>query len=150
MIDSVLINQPMLAKMMLVDQHVFEFTGKIEKMYFLDHFKGVYLIQKSGYKVNLITRMDELVANYGSNVSISYWITDNMKTAEELLEMTVLYQNGVVTIEMNAEHYSYSEYTHGIDYSSGFEIGGHSLLNELLENEDRYLYLMVEFGNNKN
>ncbi len=146
MLDNILIDEPMLAKMMLIDEHVFEFSGKIESEYFLEHYKGIYLVQKSGYKLNLMTRIDELAFNYGDKVSVTYWITDTPKTAEELLEMTVLYQSGYISVEMNADHYEYSEYTAGTDYGSGLEIGGHSLLNELLNNIDRYFYMMIEFG----
>jgi len=142
--DRVLLDDVRLAKTMLIDKKVFEFSGKISLGNVFVHWDTILLEQSSGYKVDLLLRLEELSNNFEGKVSISYWISKTPKTAEELLEYNILAAEGFVNIDFDAREIVYSEYTKDMEYETDFSVGGHNLLKELQKNVGSYLYLMVE------
>lgn len=144
MLDSILLNENKLAKLLLTDKKVYEFSGKIVLDY-VGNWRTILLEQKSGYKISLVHRVEELVLNYGSKVAVNYWLTKKYTTEEELLDMTVKYQEGYIDVDFSASGYSYSEYTSGTDYDVNLKIDGHNLYKILEKKEGMYLYFMIEF-----
>lgn len=149
--DRVLLDDVKLAKTMLIDKKVFEFSGKIRSGKVFSHWDTIVLTQSNGYEVDLLLRLEELnnqLENdnpFKSNrFSISYWISKTPKTAEELLEYNVLAAEGFLGIDFEAHEIVYSEYTRDMEYETDFTIGGHNLLKELEKNVGSYLYMMVE------
>lgn len=145
--DRVLLDDVKLAKTMLIDKRVFEFSGKIRTNRVFDYWDSIALEQSNGYKLDLLLRLEELANNYNSRLSISYWISKTPKTAEELLEYNILAAEGFLSIDFEAHEIVYSEYTRDMEYETDFAVGGHNLLKELEKNVGSYLYLMVEFSN---
>lgn len=145
--DRVLLDDAKLAKTMLIDKKVFEFSGKIIPGNVFMHWDTILLEQSNGYRMDLLLRLEELSNNFINKMSISYWISKTPKTAEELLEYNILAAEGFVNIEFDAREIVYSEYTRDIEYETDFSVGGHNLLKELERNDGSYLYMMVEFSN---
>ncbi len=144
MLDSILLNENKLAKLFLTDKKIYEFSGKIVFDY-ANNWRTIFLEQKSGFKLNLVSRVEELVTNYGNKVAVNYWLTNKYMAEEELLDLTVKYQDGYIDIDFTATGYSYSEYTSGTDYDVKLKIGGHDLYSIFEKKEGMYLYFMIEF-----
>jgi len=147
MLDTILIDNAQIAKAFLIDEKVYEFCGKI----IIDYesinatYQSIYLEQSSGYRINLISRIEELVMNFGRKIALRYWITNERVSAKELLNYTILLQTGELDISREANDYCYSEYTNGTDYDIHLKIGGHDLHNELLSNNKKYAYIIISF-----
>lgn len=149
--DRILLDDVKLAKTMLIDKTVFEFSGKISLGRVFNSWDTIILTQSSGYGLDLLLRLEELnnqVKNdnlfKANKFSISYWISKTPKTAEELLEYNILAAEGFLSIDFQVEEIVYSEYTRDMEYDTVFKIGGHDLLKELQGNEGSYVYMMVE------
>lgn len=147
MLDTILIDDAQIAKAFLIDEKVYEFSGEICPNYESPDitFRSIYLKQLSGYQINLVARIEELVMNFGREINLRYWITDKRVSAKELIDYTVLLQCGEVEVSHVATPYSYSEYTSGVDYDINLKIGGHDLYKELSEKYGKYLYIIISF-----
>lgn len=145
--DTVLLDDVQLAKAFLVDKKVTEFSGKIsiDSYSLFDNWKTIRLEQSSGYKLDLILRMEELVQNYGSDVSVRYWVSKNPKTADQLIEHNMLMEEGYISTDLEANEIVYSEYTRNMQYTTEFRVGGHDFMKDLEKKNGWYLYMMVEF-----
>lgn len=145
--DTVLLDDVQLAKAFLSDKNVAEFSGKISiSPYALfENWTSVRLKQSSGYEIDLILRMEELTQNYGSNVSIRYWLSKTPKTADELIEHNMLMEEGWVGTDLDSKEVIYSEYTRDMEYTTEFKVGGHDFMKELEKKNGWYLYMMIEF-----
>lgn len=142
--DNVLLDDAGIAKALLIDKKVLEFSGKIDTAYF-DGWSLITLEQKNGYKINLATRLDEATSNYGNGISVCYWICDERKTAEQLIEYNMLAADGYFDFELEKHDIVYSEYTQDTDYDVTLKVGGHDLYKELSSKVGSYLYMMVEW-----
>jgi hypothetical protein len=112
----------------------------------LDDFTMVYLIQEDGYKLDLVKRFAEAISNYGSGgVQVSYWLSDKPCTKNEMVEGWLRKFYGEVEAEYQSEDYCYSIWTHGTDYNTILKVGGHDLYRELLDEEDKFLILEMNF-----
>lgn len=149
MLDTIFIDDAQIAKAFLIDEKVYEFSGEICLNYESPDitFSSIYLKQLSGYQINLIARIEELVMNFGREINLHYWITDKRVSAKELVDYTVLLQCGEVDVSRVASPYSYSEYTSGVDYNTNLKISGHDLYKELSEKYGKYLYIVISFKN---
>lgn len=145
--DSVLLDDVQLAKAFLVDSKVAEFSGKIsiESYVLFDNWASIKLEQSSGYKIDLVLRVEELIQNYGSDVSVRYWVSKSPKTTEELIEHNVFIAEGYTSTELEAKEVVYSEYTRDMEYTTEFRVGGHDFIKELQGKNGWYLYMMIEF-----
>ena len=148
MIDQVLLNEAKIAKYLLINKMVFEFSGEISLKSFVNWMDMIYLKQKSGYQLNLFTRIGEIAINYKNRISISYWISKTPKTPEELITHNMLAADGYVNFELDSHEIIYSEYTQDIEYKTNFTIGGHSLYDELINHTGEYLYILIEVNDN--
>lgn len=149
--DKVLLDDVRLAKTMLVDKKVFEFSGQIKPGKVFSSWDTIALIQSNGYELDLLLRLEELNNQIeddnpfkADTFSIRYWISRTPKTAEELLEHNVLAAEGYLDIDFEAHEIVYSEYTRDMEYKTDFKVGGHNLLKELKNNIGSYLYMIVE------
>jgi hypothetical protein len=124
-----------------------EFVGKIIIAYGIDSsFERIFLEGADGYKVDLLGRLHETMYNYGTKVSIRYWISPESQTKDELITRTLSILDGAIDIEFDAHEYSYSEWTHRVDYVTTFTIGGHDMFKELKSRDGKYLYLEGDFA----
>ncbi len=144
MIDSVLLDDSGIAKALLINKFTFEYSGKISLNNMYGNWDVIYLEQKSGYKLNLASRFEEITTTYGKRLSISYWLTKGPKTAEELIKYNMLAADGWLDLGLEKNEIRYSEYTHDIDYVTTFKIGGHDILGELQSHIGEYLYILIE------
>jgi len=152
--DRILLDDRKLAKAMLLDEKVFEFSGKIIKSHIgLVDNESILLEQSSGYKIDLLARLSELAYNYGHFVSINYWISKTPKTPEELIEFNIMSSEGFLSLEYKQYEVRYSEYTVDTDYETIFEVRRmskegkrktHNFMNEI--KHGYYLYLLISFN----
>jgi hypothetical protein len=105
----------------------------------------IFLEQKNGYKIDLISRLQEAVENYGSKVAVRYWSAKNRQSKEQLQEGVTFKVLGILNAEYESEDYSYSEYTHGTDYNSILDISGHNLFNELTGLKEKFILIEIDF-----
>jgi len=120
----------------------FIFSGFINFDYD-DNFRTIKL--KDGDKsVDLVKKLRAIFDLFESEVSISYFISEDKKTEDEMLENWVLDIFGGITAEYKTDSYCYSSYTYGTDYDTFLKIGEHDLFNEFSEYEGKYCLLKIK------
>ena len=124
--------------------------GIIKRGYNDSGFNTIDIVQKDGYKINLINYFDELTYNYGKEVTIKYWTAKSRQTDDNIKKGALYKFFGIVDAKFEREDYQYSEYTRGTDYNTILNVGDHHLYDELLEKEDKYLLLEINFDNKNN
>lgn len=136
------------AKDVLSDTCTVVFKGKIAKGRLGSH-DTICLEQKDGFLIDLTCRMNEAATNYGSKVSVRYWITKTKMTRTQL-EVALAHQvNGFIDLRFESHDFSYSEYTSDTSYNTDFSVGGHNLFEELQKKADKFLYMECIFVNEK-
>ena len=105
----------------------------------------IALVQRDGYKIDLITRIQEAVNNYGTKVAVRYWTCDSDQPDEQIEEGAIRTIIGALNASFEEHSYSYSEWTSGVDYDTEFTVGGHNIMNELLSHSGKWLVIEVEF-----
>jgi hypothetical protein len=123
--------------------------GVIRKGSTFDNWTTIKIIQPDGYKVDLLLRFQEWVDSFGKAVTVRYWITDKPTTKEDAQNGFIRSLFGPITAEMEANSYSYSEYTSGVDYDAMLKIGGHDLMAELWGREGEHLWIEISLPNVK-
>lgn len=119
--------------------------GKIERGYEGD-YEQIYLVQKNGYKINIIHRLNEAIINYGTKMTIKYWYADKF-VSEKIIKLNVIKKfYGILTAEYETQDWGHSEYTHGTDYNTIINIGGHNLYNELLSLQNKFIWIEIIFN----
>jgi hypothetical protein len=83
------------------------------------------------------------VEQHGSTVTVSYWITDEPRTLEQLVENEVKKLAGAADAEYDQ---AYSDITGYLWTDEKLKIGGHDLLGELEAGEGRWCMLVIKFG----
>ena len=144
--DNIILDDAGIAKALLIDKKLLEFSGEIGTTYH-NGWSIITLEQKSGFKINLASRIEEATNNYGNTLSVCYWITEGRKTAEELIEHNMLAADGWLNYELDKHDIRYSEYTSDTDYDVTFKVGGHDMYKELCENMGKCLYMIIEWRN---
>ncbi len=123
-----------------------EFTGIVSVGWLnSDNFERIFLEQEDGYKVDLLGRLTEATHNYGSTVTVRYWLAGNRQSKDDLITGFLSQLDGALSIEFDAEEYAYSEYTYGVSYSTALDIGKHNLFAELKNATGKYLHLEIDF-----
>jgi hypothetical protein len=125
------------------------FGGIVAMGYVFDHWNTIKLEQPDGYKIDLLLRFREWADSYGNKVTVKYWLTDKPVTKEQAQEGFLRTLLGAITADMNANEYSYSEYTSGVDYDTELKVGGHDLMRELLGRQGKHLWLHLSSPNAK-
>jgi len=110
--------------------------GDDDDALYLDPTKGVYTEPLAG-------QVAEDVEEYGNTVTVSYWITDEPRTMDELVENDALQLAGSADADY---HQRYSEITGYLYTDAELVIGGHDLLAELESHVGRWCLLRVRFG----
>lgn len=79
---------------------------------------------------------------YGDKLTVSYWISDQELTKDELTEAFIdqLYGDSEAIYAVG-----YSEYTGYLGTTEELQVGGHDLLAELKESVGKYLYMDIVF-----
>jgi hypothetical protein len=87
-----------------------------------------------------IIRHDLMI--YGDRVDVSYYISDNEGSVEELQEWFIRYLFG----DAEAEYQSnYSDYTGYLWTDENINVGGHDLLSELRSQRDKFCHLEITY-----
>ncbi len=119
----------------------FTFSGFI-KIDWSEDFKTIKLIDGSK-TVDLVKKFRAIFDLFESEVSVSYFLSDEKKTEEEILEKWLGKLFGEITAEYETSSYCYSSYTYGTDYDTYLRIGGHDLFDEFSEKNDKWCVLKV-------
>lgn len=77
----------------------------------------------------------------GKNVSVRYYISDQKKNKEQLVENQIKQISGAVNADYSDR---YSELTGYLWTDQEIRVGGHDLLEEICTNQSKYIYLEVD------
>lgn len=124
-----------------MDIKEFTFTGFI-KIDWSEDFKTIKLID-GNKSVDLVKKFRAIFDLFESEVSVSYFISDEKKTEDEIQEGWLKQMFGGITAEYETSSYNYSSYTYGTDYDTYLKIGGHDLFDEFSELNDKWCVLKV-------
>ena len=106
----------------------FIFSGFIE-IDWSEDFLTIKLID--GEKtIDLVKKFRAIFDLFESEVSVSYFLSDEKKSEEEILEGWLGKLFGEITAEYETNSYYYSSYTYGTDYDTYLKIGDHNLFDE--------------------
>ena len=83
------------------------------------------------------------IERYGNTVTVSYWIADEPRTLEQLLDNEAKKAVGAAGAEYRQ---CYSEVTGYLWTDASLVIGGHDLLAELESHEGSWCRLQIRFG----
>lgn len=95
------------------------------------------------YAEPLTGQIGDDIAQLGSTVTVSYWITDGPRTLEQLLENEAKKLAGAADADYHQRH---SDITGYLWTDADLNIGGHDLLAELESEVGRWCYLSIRFG----
>lgn len=109
------------------------------------HFNTLMLKQPDGYFIDLVARLNEAVWNYGKRISVRYWTAKRECSRDDLMSGALARLCGSLLVGHDAQEYSYSEYTSGVDYETILNIDNHNLYAELCGHEGRFVHLEVDF-----
>lgn len=124
-----------------MDIKEFTFTGFI-KIDWSEDFKTIKLID-GNKSIDLVKKFRAIFDLFESEVSVSYFISDDKKTETEIQEGWLKQMFGGITAEYETSSYNYSSYTYGTDYDTYLKIGGHDLFDEFSELNDKWCVLKV-------
>ncbi len=124
-----------------MDIKEFTFTGFI-KIDWSENFKTIKLID-GDKSIDLVKKFRAIFDLFESEVSVSYFISDDKKTEAEIQEGWLKQMFGGITAEYETSSYNYSSYTYGTDYDTYLKIGGHDLFDEFSELNDKWCVLKV-------
>lgn len=116
-------------------------SGIVTKGHVFDNWHTIKLEHPDGYKIDLLLRLREWADSYGNKVAVKYWLTDKPMTKEQAQEGFLRTLLGAITADMEANRYSYSELTSGVDYDTELKVGGHDLLRELQGQQGKHMWL---------
>jgi len=124
-----------------MDIKEFTFTGFI-KIDWSEVFKTIKLID-GNKSIDLVKKFRAIFDLFESEVSVSYFISDEKKTESEIQEGWLKQMFGGITAEYETSSYHYSSYTYGTDYDTYLKIGGHDLFDEFSNLNDKWCVLKV-------
>ncbi len=119
------------------------YTGTITVRACGEDDDALYLDPADPYDEPLAGEISADIERYGNTVTVQYWIADEPRTLEQLLENEVKKAAGAADAEY---HQRYSDITGYLWTDASLVIGGHDLLAELESEEGRWCYLSVRFG----
>lgn len=112
-----------------------------------DGWTKVILVDETGHKFDLISRMKEVLLNATSDeVQINYHLSDTPMTLQEAKEELIKRLCGALEADYEANDYSYSSWTTGTDYDTILRVGSHSLFNELQGEQNRFIILEINYN----
>lgn len=107
-------------------------------------YQRIYIVQPNGLHVCLVSRFQEFIASFGTNVNVSYFLSDTpMKPGEEVEAFWSKFY-GKADPRFEASDYSYSEYTTGTDYDTYLNVGNHDLFGILKEEVGKYIAITIQ------
>lgn len=120
----------------------FTFKGFI-RIDWNEGFKTVKLIDGKR-EVDLVKKFRAIFDLFESEVSVSYFTSNEKKTESEILEKWLRKIYGEVTAEYETDVYCHSSHTYGTDYNTHLQVGGHDLIDELGgDNEGKWCVLKI-------
>lgn len=124
-----------------MDIKEFTFTGFINFDWSED-FGTIKLID-GNKSIDLVKKFRAIFDLFESEVSVSYFVSDDKKTKTEIQEEWLKQMFGGITAEYETNSYYYSSYTYGTNYNTYLKIGGHDLFDEFSELNDKWCILKV-------
>ena len=119
----------------------FIFSGFI-KIDWSEDFLTIKLID--GKKtIDLVKKFRAIFDLFESEVSVSYFLSDEKKSEEEILEGWLGKLFGEITADYETNSYYYSSYTYGTDYDTYLKIGDHNLFDEFSGKDGKWCVLKV-------
>ena len=106
-------------------------------------YDTVKLVQPDGYEIDLLLRFIEWAGCHNGNVSVRYWISNGRTSFQKAQDGFVKRLCGALDADCEANEYSYSEWTSGIDYDTELKVGGHDLLAELQAQQGKWLWIEI-------
>lgn len=126
--------------MMEIKEFVFEGFIKDERS---DNFRTLKLVD-GNKEIDLVKKFRAIFDLFESEVSVSYFLSDEKKSADEILEKWLGKLHGAITADYETNSYNYSSYTYGTDYDTYLKIGGHDMFDELGDgNDGRWCVLKI-------
>lgn len=119
----------------------FTFTGFIEIDY-SDDFRTI-LLKDEDKSVDLVKKFRAIFDLYESEVSVSYYISNDKKAESEIQQGWLTQLFGGITAEYKTSSYHYSTYTYGTDYDTYLKIGGHDLFDEFYNYTNKYCVIKI-------
>ena len=119
----------------------FIFKGFLHFDYSED-FKTIRL-KTENTNIDLVKKFRAIFDLFESEVSVSYFISDNEETENKIKEEYLKRLFGSIEAKYEAETYNYSSYTYGTNYDTYLQIGGHNLFEEFEELYGKYCILKV-------
>jgi len=125
--------------------NIIELSGIIKYDYTSD-FHKIKLIQKDGYKIDLILRFQEACESYRDHkVQVDYWLSDKRCSKNKMIENVLKKLCGAIDANYERNDYQYSSRTSGTDYDETLKIGNHNLYDELRKEDGRFMIIKITF-----
>ena len=125
-----------------MDIKEFTFSGFIN-FDWSDDFETIKLTDEDK-SIDLVKEFRAIFDQFGGEVSVSYFTSENKKTEEEIKEGWLRELFGGITAKHEERGYCYSSYTYGTEYNTYLKIGGHDLFHELGgENNGKWCVLKI-------
>lgn len=126
-----------------------ELSGIIELQY-CNGWNKIKLVQKDGYKVDLILRAQEAMESYPEHkVQVSYYISEKPCSKQKVLEQWLNKISGSIEANYEKNDYAYSSWASQIDYDENFMVGNHNIYTEFLSEQGKYLIMEINFIDKK-
>lgn len=114
-------------------------------------YQGLLELKSRGEADEILHIDDEVLADliqddieeYGHYLSVSYWISSDRKSKDDLMENFLQTLYGISSAEYGA---CYSEITGYLWTDEDITVGGHDLLEELKSSVGKYLYMEIVFN----
>ena len=110
-----------------------------------DNFDKFFIVDFSGYKFDLLNRVEELVLNFGKTVSVTLHTANTPTSEDDIITNVLGKMDGDVSIDYDAYQCGYSEYTNWMEYETGFWVGGHDFTKILTSFVGKYMILTMSF-----
>lgn len=119
-------------------------NGFIENDWSFGEYPTIKLKDATGYKTDLLLRLEEITDSFGKEISVRYWITDKCVSWEEAQEGANRTLMGDCVTDLSCDQFMYSEMTPGVDYESEMIIGGHDLYKELTSYRGKHVWFLIQ------
>jgi hypothetical protein len=119
----------------------FKFKGFIQ-LDCTEIFTAIKLID-GDKSIDIVKKFKAIFDLFESEVSVSYFISDDKKTEVEIQEGWLKQMFGCINAEYETTSYNYSSASYGEYYDTILKIGGHDFFNELLELTNKWCFLKV-------
>ena len=109
----------------------------------------IYLTQADGSRLNLVDEFEDAVSEYGDMVQVDYWLCDEPRTKDQVLESWLKKVFGAVETDCDDVFQGSMTYENSscVGYHNYYklQVGGHNLFNELSGEHGRFVFMELNF-----